>query len=185
MKNFFHPSPLAYTGQELSSHFAYRQFDILGDSIVAFTGPCEVKSPHMVDLEDSRRDLFIYSENMLHFIVEHFDFDLVTTIALQRLLISNIIEILQEQKPDLRLRRSGNDIYDGNFKLSVSIATSSPVSTLIHTGINISSKNTPVPARGLLDYAVSAAEFALAVMKHYQDEVAGIRKARAKVRGVS
>lgn len=185
MKAHFHNSALPYTGKELASHFAYRHFNILGDAIVAFTGPCDVKSSHMVDLEDASRNLFIFSENMLHFIVEHFDFDLTTTIALQRLLVTNIIDTLTEKKTALRLTRSGNDIYDGKFKLSVSIATASPVSTIIHTGINISSVNTPVPTKGLLDYDVLATEFALAVMKRYQNEVAGIRKARVKVKGVA
>lgn len=185
LKTHWHNEPLTYTGTQLSSHFAYKNFGVLGDAIVAFTGPCDVKPDHMVDLEDSTRHLFIYSENMLHFIVEHFQFDLITTIALQRLLITNIIDALHACKPNLRLKRSGNDIYDNDFKLSVSIATASPVSTLIHTGVNIISKNTPVPARGLDDYDVPSAEFAHEVMQRYTDEVNGIHRARAKVRGVS
>lgn len=185
MQTHIHHSPLTYDGTQLSSHFAYKNFGMLGDSIVAFTGPCDVKSSHMVDLEDATRQLFIFSQNMLHFIIEHFDFDLTTTIALQRLFITNLIDTLTTHKPELKLNRSGNDIYDGTFKLSVSIATASPVSTLIHTGINICSNNTPVPARGLDDYKIAPHEFAPDVLKRYTDEVAGIRKARAKVRGVT
>ena len=185
MKQFLHNPPLTYNGSELSSHFAYKNFGILGDSIIAFTGPCDVKSSHMVDLEDATQNLFIFSENMLHFIVEHFHFDLTTTIALQRLLVTNVMDELTAQKTGLRLARSGNDIYDGKFKLSVSIATASPVSTLIHFGINISSRHTPVPTRGLEDYGLDATEIALAVMKRYDAEVASLVKARTKVRGVS
>lgn len=185
MLTHFHDKPLKYDGTELRSHFAYDTFGVLGDSIVAFIGPCDVKTNHMVDLEDVHQGLFIRSEDMLHFIVEHFEFDLSHTIALQRLLVSLIIQDMHDALPEVRLTRKGDDIFDDVFKLSVSIATASPVSTLIHVGVNVSSKNTPVPTKGLADYGLNPYAVARGVMNRYKEEIASMAKARAKVRGVS
>lgn len=182
MKKYFSDKPLTYNGTQLHSHFAYESFHVQGDSIVSFAGPCAVTTEHMVDLEDVKQNKHIFSENMLHFIVEHFGAELSAVIAFQRLLIVNIMQEIAGQANGLRLVRKGDDIYDGLHKLSVSIATVSPVSCLIHTGINISSRNTPVPARGLQDYGLDPAVIATGVMNRYCDEIAGIQAARVKVR---
>lgn len=185
MLTHLHDKPLKYDGSQLVSHFAYKNFGLLGDSVVGFIGPCEVRGEKMVDLEDVRQNLFIYSENMLHFIIEHFHFDLLHTIALQRLFIALIIQEIHDSLPEVRLTRKGDDVYDDIFKLSVSIATASPVSTLIHTGVNVSSANTPLPTKGLADYGLNPHAIARGVMNRYKEEVASLAKARAKVRGVS
>ena len=65
------------------------------------------------------------------------------------------------------------------------IATRSPVSTLIHTAINIDSTGTPVPTKGLDDYKITPESVARSVMNRYRIEVQGMAKARAKVKGVS
>lgn len=184
MQIHFHEHPLPYDGTQLRSHFAYDNFNILGDSIVSFVGPCDVQTKSMVDLEDVHQNLFIRSESMLHFIVEHFHFDLTHTIALQRLLISLIIEDIHDAVPEVRLIRRGDDIFDDAYKLSVSIATSSPVSQLIHVGVNVSAKGAPVAAKGLLDYGLNAQAVARGVMNRYKDELNSMARARAKVRGV-
>lgn len=184
MLTHFSDIPLTYDGAQLRAHFAFDTFGVLGDSIVAFTGACNVKTCALVDLEDARRNLFIRSENMLHFIAEHFRFDLHHTIALQRLLVALIIEEIHDALPEVRLTRKGNDIFEDNLKLSVSIATRSPVSTLIHTGVNISANLAPVPAKGLGDYGLSAPAVAHGVMHRYREEIAGIERSAAKVRGV-
>ncbi len=183
MKSHFSDKPLTYDGTQLRSHFAYNTFNILGDSIVSFIGPCDVKIDKLVDLEDVHNKQFIYSENMLHFIVEHFHRDLTLTIAWQRLLIDLIIQEMGEDSESLRLQRRGDDIYDDINKLSVSIATSSPVSCLIHTGINISSKNTPVQTKGLEDYNINPQALATGVINRYRAEIEDMKKARTKVRG--
>ncbi|OVE81872.1 hypothetical protein BVY03_02545, partial [bacterium K02(2017)] len=155
MKTHLSEIQLKYTGQELHSHFAYQNFNLQGDSIVAFMGPCEVNLDNLVDLEDVKKKAPIFSENMLHFIIEHFNHDLNLTIAYQRLLIDLIRQEICEEEPDLKLKRIGDDLYEDMFKMTVSIATSSPVSCLIHTGINISSKNTPVATKGLEDFKIN------------------------------
>lgn len=175
-----------YDGTQLGSLWAFRNFGFQGDSIVSFRGSCDVSIKHMVDLADVRANDSIYSEDMLHFIVEHFDMDLEKTIVRQRLLISIIKELLEELT-GCKLKRSGDDLYLNTRKLSVSIATLSPVSSMIHTGINISSKNTPVPTVSTLDLGwpvTHCQELATEIANRYAAEMDSIKLARCKVRGV-
>lgn len=175
---------ITYDGSQLSSLWAYKNFAIQGDSIVAFLGPCDVKISEMVDLEDVLAGAFIYSEYMVHFIIEHFDMDLEKAVTRQRLLISIMRETLCEIGAPQELYRDGDDLYLGPRKASVSIATLSPVSSMIHAGVNISSNNTPVSTVGLEDMSIEPAVFAQKVIEAYQKEIDGIYMARCKVRGV-
>ncbi|PKL77657.1 MAG: DUF366 domain-containing protein, partial [Candidatus Melainabacteria bacterium HGW-Melainabacteria-1] len=144
-------TPLAYTGSELRSHWIYATLGLQGDAAVAFAGPCEVRLGEMVDLADVQANAPISSEHMLSLIIEHFQADLRSMILRQRLLTAQAKDLLERHGVS-GLRRTGDDLYDGGHKLSVSIATVSPVSGLIHFGINISSLNTPVATKGLEDY---------------------------------
>jgi len=173
---------ITYTGEQLTSLWAFRTFELQGDSVVAFAGPCQVDREHLVDLADAAAGAHIYSERMLHFIVEHFDASLRETIARQRLLVALAADLVRPQAAGLA--RRGDDLYLGERKLSVSIATASPVSTLIHLGLNISSTHTPVPALGLADLGLAPEPLARELMQAYAREIAGIAAARAKVRGV-
>lgn len=184
MQSLFIEEMITYDGSQLSSLWAYKHFAVQGDSIVAFLGPCDVKISKMVDLEDVLAGDSIYSEHMVHFIIEHFDMDLEKTVTRQRLLISIIRELLCNMGAPYELKRDGDDLYLGTRKASVSIATLSPVSSLIHAGINISSKNTPVSTVGLRDMAIEPAVFAQKVLEAYRMEIKDINMARCKVRGV-
>lgn len=176
--------PLNYDGSQLQSLFTYKNFALKGDSVLVFRGSCRVEQNEMVDMEDVLAKDWIYSEDMLHFIVEHFEMDLEKTIIRQRLLIATIKEEL-EKLGITGLKRSGDDLFQENKKLSVSIATLSPVSSLIHCGLNVSNKNTPIPTIGLNDLQVDdALAFGERVAQHYCSEVQSIRLARCKVRGV-
>ena len=77
-------------------------------------------------------------------------------------------------------------MFVNDKKLSVSIATKSLTSILIHTGINILSEGAPIPVSGLeSDLGIKdIKEFALEVMKNYSEEVDDIVLASTKVRGV-
>lgn len=183
MESFYSNERINYTGRELRAHFAYNRFDISGDSLVAFSGGCDVKVDALVDLEDVKAKAGIYSEDMLHFIGEFFHTDLEKTILLQRILMAIIKDEIAALSGE-QLLRKGDDIYDGASKLSVSIATSSPVSTLIHTGINIISDNTPVKTKGLNDYGIEVVSFAENILSRFESEIADIKFARCKVRGV-
>lgn len=179
----YSPQELQYTGLELSSHFAYRMFDILGDSVVAFCGMAWVETDNLVDLSDKKHNRSIFSHSMLHFLFENFDLDLTTAIYRQRLFAS----ILQQElllRGVGHVRRRGDDLFVGEAKLTVSIATLTPVSTMIHFGVNIVSKGAPVKAMGLQDLQVEPRGFALDVMETYRREVEGIENARAKARAV-
>jgi len=172
-----------YDGQQLKSHWAYRTFGLEGDSIVAFIGECEVAGEALVDLEDARAGEKILARSMLHFIVEHFDPELERAILRQRLLVALVAEALRERGAGEFIRR-GDDLYHGDRKLTVSVATISPVSALIHLGINVDPEGATVPAVGLRELGVDATSFAKEVMRNYQTEMASVQRARTKVRPV-
>ncbi|MDT8316586.1 MAG: DUF366 family protein [bacterium] len=183
MKTLFVQEKIKYTGKELRSHFAYDRFSLQGDSLLSFCGECEVTVDDLVDITDIKNNAPIYSENMLHFIAEFFCGDLERAILKQRLLMAIIKDEISSLS-GAKLVREGDDIYEGKAKLSVSIATSSPVSFMIHAGVNISSKNTPVETRGLYDYGIEESQFAARILDMFASEMAGARSARCKVRGV-
>ena len=174
---------IAYTGAELASHFALRRFGVVGDSMVAFVGPCDVPLERMADLEDVRRAAPIRSPRMLHFLAEHFDADLKAAVLRQRLLMALIAEELNRGGA-ARVERRGDDLYVGERKLSVSVAAASPVSCLIHAGLNVETRGVPVPAAGLRELGVDPAGLAERVLRGYAEELAGCARARCKVRGV-
>lgn len=180
--------PITYDGRQLSPHWLYRQFDLLGDAVAAFTGPCRVELTEMVDLADVKAAAPIYSPLMLHCIAEFFQTDLELAVYRQRLLIVTAKELLEEVTGQ-RVQRQGDDLYlsrpDGTpGKLSVSIATVSLTSTLIHTGFNIETEGTPVPTVGLAELGVDIPTFADELLRRYAAEVQDIWLARCKVRAV-
>ena len=174
---------IPYTGRELRSGWVADTTGIEGDALVAFVGPCEVPLEHMVDVEDIRRGVPIKAARMLHFLAEHFDTDLARTVLRQRLLVCRAAEILNQASAQ-HVRRNGDDLFVGERKLSVSIATASPVSTLIHLGLNIDPSGAPVPAIGLDELGVPVAEVAEQIMAAYVEEMQSCRTAHNKVRRV-
>ena len=186
MKELHTSDIITYDGTQLTSHWAYRNYGLPGDSIVTFQGPCNVALPEMVDLKDVLDNAPIYSELMLHFIVEHFTLELESTILRQRLLIATLRDIVSERTGAF-VRRFGDDLFLDKRKLTVSIATLTPVSTMIHTGVNITGKNAPVPAIGLADMGLDMDEvfqIGKSLRLAYVEEYEQIKLARCKVRGV-
>ena len=184
MKTFFIDKEIKYIGSQLSPHWIYKNFKIQGDSIVAFIGECEVKLTEMVDIEDVINNEPIYSKLMLSFISEQFGINLIEGVLRQRLLITIIKELLEEK--GIFVVRNGDDLIIDGRKLSVSIATKSVTSVLIHTGLNIISEGALVAAAGLQsELGISdIKQFALDVMKKYSEEIDDIILASTKVRGV-
>ncbi len=187
MQSKFIKKEICYEGNQLAPHWIYKNYNILGDCIVSFVGGCDVKISEMVDLEDVLANDFIYSPKMLHFIVEHFNIPLVEGILRQRLLI-NIArdEIMKNLPSNNIITRSGDDLYFNEGKLSVSIATKSITSVLIHLGINIDSNNAPVKASDLeTDMGLKNIEqIANNIINNYLLEHKQIIEASCKVRGV-
>ena len=186
---FISDRQITYDGRQLAPHWIYRTFDILGDAVVAFVGPCHVDLSEMVDLEDVKAEAPIFSPLMLHCIAEFFNTDLELAVYRQRLLIVTAREYLEELS-GRRVRRTGDDLYmtraDGTpGKFSVSIATASISSTLIHTGFNIETEGTPVPTIGLADLGLEPDIFAAELLRRYTAEIRDIWLARCKVRAVS
>ncbi len=145
---------LDYDGSQLHHAFAYEQKKVLGPTISYFIGGCAVKE-HLVDLEDSLADDFIKSERMAHFIIEIPEAPIRETVVWQRFFIRQIARRLQNDVyyDSCTLTINGDDIMVNGLKLSVSIATLSRFSGLIHVGINITvGEGCPVAAIGLKDF---------------------------------
>ncbi len=184
MKTLFIDNEIKYIGSQLAPHWIYKNFKIQGDAIVAFCGECEVKLSEMVDIEDVINNEPIYSRYMLSFITEQFNTELVEGVLRQRLLITVIKEALENR--GFSVKRDGDDLFVNGKKLSVSIATKSLTSVLIHTGLNIISDGAPISVSGLeSDLGIKDIKvFALEVMQKYSAELDDIKLASTKVRGV-
>lgn len=184
MQSIWIDDTITYDGTQLRSHWIYRRTGVLGDAIAAFAGPADVPIAHMVDLADVAANAPIFSRSMLHFLVEHFDADLQLMIARQRLLTAIAGDELRLRAPQAPIERRGDDLYSGDRKISVSIATASPVSCLIHFAMNIVSSGTPVPTHGLEDLGIEPQPLADAIVRRYTEELASMDVARCKVRPV-
>lgn len=184
MQTKFIEQEIKYEGFQLAPHWIYKNFKIQGDAIVAFIGECEVRLDEMVDIEDVINNEPIYSKLMLSFISEQFNIGLVEGVLRQRLMICTIKEALE--KRGIKIVRNGDDLFFDNKKLTVSIATKSATSVLIHTGINIISTGAPIKAAGLTeDIGIKdIREFAEEVLEKYSAELFDIVQASTKVRGV-
>ena len=184
MKTQYIDDEIKYIGSQLAPHWIYKNFNLQGDAIVAFTGECKVDLSEMVDIEDVINNEPIYSKYMLSFITEQFGVSLSEGVFRQRLLMCIIKELLEER--GIFVIRIGDDLMIDGKKLSVSIATKSITSVLIHTGLNIVSDSAPVMASGLTSElgVTDVKSFAQEVMKRYSEELEDITLACTKVRGV-
>lgn len=180
MKCKFLETAETYDGSQLRSLNGYMKHGILGDSIVSWIGPCDVSNEHMVDGEDLVAGSAIRGDKMVHFIVEKFDSTLLAAVGLQRLLTSIAKDVLDNPK----LRRAGDDIFMDDRKLSISVATQSPVSSLIHFAVNVVNSGAPVVTTSLKDLDKDPREFAEQVMQRFCAEIETIVIATHKVRWV-
>lgn len=178
-----------YDGSQIRPLWALDEMGIKGSSIVSWIGPMEIEPSKIIDVEDV--GLEIKSDKMIHFIVEHFDCQ-PTNIKLcyhrQRILVM----ILKDElgKWGVECTRSGDDLFVGNGKLTVSIATISQTTMKIHLGINITSKGTPddVETIGLLETGFIKQENLLEIINNisnsYSDEISIIEKDISKTRAL-
>lgn len=177
-----------YDGSQLRSLHAYLRHGLLGDSLVAWRGPCRVAWEHMVDGEDLRAQSPIAGADMVHFILEKFDGTLLAAVAVQRLFASIVLDVLREKAGNRGLAqslvRSGDDLFAGPKKLSISIATVSPVSALIHFAVNVTNEGTPVETLSLSDLQFDPQSFAQEVLRRVQAEMVTILEATQKVNWV-
>lgn len=185
MKTYFSDGEIHYDGSQLKSLFGYLHFGVLGDSAVSWVGSCNIPFDKMVDGEDLLSRSEIRGDRMVHFIVEKFDIDLFAAVSLQRLLASLAIDLLREISPNneiaQKLQRDGDDIFYDKQKLSISIATKSPVSALIHFAVNVVNTGTPVSTLSLQDLAVDPTDFAKRLLGRFSREAESILMATRKV----
>jgi uncharacterized protein len=181
MQTRFIDKKINYDGAQLKPLYAYLNHQVKGHSVIAFTGACDVSFEHMVDMEDLVELSPIKSDNMLHLIVEIFDSSLLAAVSLQRLLAS-IIQSALFEKTGKTVVREGDDIYWEGKKLSVSIASRSAVSLMIHFGMNIDNTGTPVLTCCLKDFGLDAKSFANEVMRLFAAEFDSILEATQKVK---
>lgn len=182
MKAYFCSEEFKYDGTQLRPLYAYSQFGILGDSIVAWVGECNIHFEHMIDLEDVLDRSEIRGAKMLHFIVELFDPGLIAGVALQRLLASIVKDEIEKLQSKIHLRRDGDDLFHEDSKLSISICSKSSVSTMIHFAVNVNNQGTPVKTFSLEDLRVDANKLADAILNSFQKEYKSVLLATQKVK---
>ncbi len=178
-----------YDGSQLHPLFGYMNHNLHGDSILAFEGACHIGFDKMIDAEDLVAKAKIEADSMLHFIVEIFHHDLMTAVVLQRLLVSIAEDILNSTSSVLKNRklwREGDDLYldkkDIAHKLTISIASRSAVSCMIHLGFNIKNEGTPVATCCLEDLKINPRKFAEVLMEEFSTEYKSIKEATQKVK---
>ena len=185
MKTKWLEKKMKYDGTQLHSLFGYMKHKISGDSCIAWQGACDISFEHMVDGEDVLAESEIRGSDMVHFIIEIFDRSLFSAVLLQRLFTNIVRETLQNMtKNKYLIFREGDDLYWEKKKLSISIATKSQVSVLIHFAVNVSNKGTPVPTACLSDFKVAPQKFAQAAMNRLRAELESVKFATVKVRSV-
>lgn len=185
MKSHWLETPLNYDGTQLRPLFSYMNYRLDGPSVLGFRGACKVDFAHMIDGEDLREQSAIEGSDMVHFIVEFFHSNLLSAVAFQRLIASlagTTVDDLTGGR--IRLRREGDDLYLGEAKFSISIATVSPVSQLIHFAVNVSTKGTPVKTCALEDFGITPEVFGRTMIAKISHEFASIWAATEKVRPV-
>lgn len=181
MKYKFLDQRIDYDGSQLRSLFAYMSHEILGDSVIAFRGACDIPFENMADGEDVLAKSAIRGGDMLHFIMEEFGASLQLAVNRQRLFAAIVLEELRKFCPQRKMWRSGDDLYVDDGKLSISIATVSPVSALIHFAMNITNENTPVKTTSLQDLGIDPRSFADKVADRFLEEVRTMKEACCKV----
>ncbi|MAB91009.1 MAG: hypothetical protein CMJ90_16375 [Planctomycetes bacterium] len=175
---------LDYDGTQLRPHFIRGHFGLRGDAAVAFRGACHVEGEALVDLADREAGLHIHSRDMVHLLVELFGRPLPHVVMLQRLLTCLVADRVRgELSSDgaRAVRRSGDDVFVGDGKLTVSIATVSAVSGLIHLGVNIDDRDTPVATAALDPLGIGVDGFARGVLDDLLSELGGMDDALSKV----
>jgi len=188
MKSKLADERINYTGRELRSHWVMERFGLEGDVIVAFRGSCMVSGEDLVDREDFDLGNIVAGKDMLHFIVEMSGAGLLGITLAQRLLCSITQDVLNSELSKSGagrvVDRKGDDLYVGQGKLSVSVATVSPVSGLIHLGLNITTEGVPVEAACLAGMSIDYKWIAGEVLARFAGEIDSCTRAASKVRPV-
>ena len=140
-----------YDGDLIHSRFAYKYFrknTLPIGNIVAFRAPMKVEAEGMIDNEDILNADYIYSDDAVNFCWEIPNLDPFGAVAFQRLLNTQIANILSSKYLHAPIEVDGDDLMvhkehnqggvtQMSGKCSVSITYSENNVALGHTGINI------------------------------------------------
>ena len=140
-----------YDGDLIHNRFAYKYFrknTLPIGNIVAFRAPMKVEAEGMIDNEDIINADYIYSDDAINFCWEIPNLDPFGAVAFQRLLNTQIANILSSKYLKAPIEVDGDDLMvhkehnQGGVtqmkgKCSVSITYSKNGTALGHTGINI------------------------------------------------
>lgn len=140
-----------YDGTLLHSRFAYKFFrdkTLPIGNIIAFRAPMTVETEGMIDSEDVLSGEFIYSDDAINFLWEIPNLDAFGAVAYQRLLNTQIANILSTHYINAPIEMRGDDmivhkehnqggVVQQHGKCSVSITYTKNNVALGHTGINI------------------------------------------------
>ncbi|MCX9083923.1 MAG: DUF366 family protein [Candidatus Methanoperedens sp.] len=186
MKSMILKDRIKYDGSQIAPLWAY-SMGIKGDSMVIFHGPMDVTFDNMKDLEDEKAGKTIKGDDLVHIIVERFNSPASMRLAyyMQRLLIVCIKEILG--KRGIEITRNGDDLFVGDGKLTVSIASAGVTSEKIHCGINITTKGTPsdIHTAALLDLGINDWElFSEEIAQDFVKEIDDIEGDIAKTKSL-
>lgn len=179
---------MVYDGSQIKPMWAFQNLGVKGSSIINWIGPMNIKPEELIDYEDV--GLEIKSDEMLHFIIEHFDVqpaDMRLCYHRQRILIMIVQDLLREI--GIKTRREGDDLYCNAGKLSVSIATCSASSMKIHFAMNLTTNGTPedVKTDGLMECSSDlnkedVSKLAEDILENYVREILDIDEDIAKTR---
>ena len=140
-----------YDGAILHDRFAYKYFrnkTLPIGNIIAFRAPMEVEAEGMIDNEDVLNNDFIYSEDAVNFLWEIPNVDFFGAVAFQRLLNTQIANILSNTYIKAPIEVDGDDlmvhkehtqhgVVQPKGKCSVSITHLKSGAALGHTAINV------------------------------------------------
>jgi len=140
-----------YDGKLLHSRFAYKFFrekTLPIGNIIAFRAPMKVETEGMIDSEDVLNNDFIYSDDAINFLWEIPNLDAFGAVAYQRLLNTQIANILSTKYLNAPIEVDGDDLIvhkehtqggvtQTKGKCSVSITYTKNNVALGHTGINV------------------------------------------------
>jgi len=129
-----------YDGGQLRSGWLAEALGLAPDAegaIAAFLGGCDVSPEFVVDREEAASGEPIRAALMLHFIAEFPERDLEKAVLRQRLLAAVARDELAARAPGKTFARRGDDLYEGQYKLSVSVATLAPASALVHFALDV------------------------------------------------
>lgn len=120
---------------------------------------------------------------MIHFILEIFETELWGAVSFQRLIAAIMAQSVRDLTGNqVLLSRQGDDLYWKDKKFSISIASRSAVSSMIHFAVNVSNQGTPVPTCSLEDFGLKPEIFARTLLPQIALEVSSILEATQKVR---